>query len=353
MILEPLRAGDVDRVRPFWLALHAHHQAVAPELAPYVGDAVSWTVRKPQYEGALADGGFGFIATDQGRDIGYLVCARQPMRWNATFARPPMEWEVLSVFVAPERRGCGLGSALLDAAEDVASTSHAAPLMIGVVPMNLRAVALYRARGFAPTWLILTRFRRAAPANRPDRGIQVARLPVEDVASLQSLWLTLHHHHQAVAPGLGPFVGDAASWPIIEGLLKVSARDGLLFVAWRGGRPIGLASAAIYSLQELPTYADTWVMGDRIAETKFLVVAASARGTGAGTALMDAVEQEIAARGVEDHLIGAIASNEEAIRFYRSRGFRPAWLEMSKGWRLTAGAGQSCLNTTVLVTENS
>jgi hypothetical protein len=94
--IERLDAGDLPRLRPLWLELHAHHQAVAPELAPFVGDDESWPVRRALYEHALAAG----------------------------------------------------------------------DRMIGVVPANTRAAALYARRGYVPTWLTLTRFGRTPETPR-------------------------------------------------------------------------------------------------------------------------------------------------------------------------------------------
>lgn len=329
-MLQPLTIGDVDRARPLWLALHAHHQTVAPDLAPYVCDDVSWRHRKEEYEEALADGGFGLVASHAGEDIGYLVCAKRPMQRAATFALPATLWELLSLSVMPDHRGAGVGAALLDAMEERVGASDVRTQLIGVIPDNERAAALYRSRGFTPIWLTLTRFCRPAPAREPSGAIPIERVSPEAAGSLAPLWFELHHHHQAVSPHLGPFASDAASWAIIEGLLEESARHGLLFAARRGEEIIGLASAVVHSAEATASYADTWATTGRIAETKFLVVARDARGSGVGTALMDTVEQELAVRGVADHLIGAIAPNRDAIGFYESRGFRPAWLELLK-----------------------
>jgi len=71
---------------------------------------------------------------------------------------------------------------------------------------------------------------------------------------------------------------------------------------------------------------DTWRTGDRIAEVETLCLDPAARGEGIGSALLDRVDEELAADGVDDVLIGAIVTNTDAIRLYERRGFRPAWL---------------------------
>src|SRR5262245_5300043 len=98
--------------------LHAHHQEVAPELAPYASDDESWPVRRGYYEGVLAQGGRALVARDGGEDVGYLMAARDHCHWPATFAEVGEVAEVTTLLVRPELRGSGLGSQLLDAFDD-------------------------------------------------------------------------------------------------------------------------------------------------------------------------------------------------------------------------------------------
>ena len=323
-------AGDLDRLAPLWLGLHAHHQRVAPQLAPFVADEISWASRKRQYTEVMSGAWFGLIARDGDDDIGYLLCAKRPMVWNATFAVPPTLWELVTVFVREDRRGQGVGAQLLAAMEERVQREETKTRLIGVIPDNKAAVALYKARGYRPTWLMLTRFQRPAPARVAASAIAIEPLNAAKVEALEPLWLALHHHHQAVSPHLGPFVPDSVSWPVIRALFAESAHERLLLVAADGERILGLASAAIYDVRALPSYSDTWVTGEKVGETKFLVVSPDARGRGIGAALMDAMDDAFAERGVQDQFVGAIEPNEGAIRFYQARGFRPAWLELTQ-----------------------
>jgi len=330
MTLEPMQAADLDRLKPLWLGLHAHHRRVAAQLAPFVEDDLSWVSRKRQYAEVMAGNWFGYLARDGDEDVGYLLCAERPMQWNATFAVPATLWELVTIYVKGDRRGQGIGARLLAAMEDRIRLGDVRTRLIGVIPDNRAAVALYQARGYRPTWLMQTRFQRAAPAATAEASQAIRRLAVEEVSRLEPLWLALHHHHQAVSPHLGPFVTDQVSWPIIRDLLVETAEEDLLFIAEEGDRITGLVSAAIYDIRTLPSYSDTWKTGEHVGEIKFLVVAPEARGGGIGAALTTAVDSALKARGVEDQFVGAIAPNAGAIRFYQSRGFRPAWLELTK-----------------------
>ena len=76
--------------------------------------------------------------------------------------------------------------------------------------------------------------------------------------------------------------------------------------------------------------ADTWRTAPRIAEVESLSVLPDYRGQGVGTALMDALERELEALGISDFIVGALAGNEDALRLYRGRGFRPTWLYLAR-----------------------
>jgi ribosomal protein S18 acetylase RimI-like enzyme len=54
------------------------------------------------------------------------------------------------------------------------------------------------------------------------------------------------------------------------------------------------------------------------------------RDEGVGTRLLDAAESTLADRGVDVVAIEALAHNDDAIRFYESRGYRPHRIEFER-----------------------
>ena len=69
--------------------------------------------------------------------------------------------------------------------------------------------------------------------------------------------------------------------------------------------------------------------GGRVAEIETLSVAPRrARRRRSARALLDRVDAELAAAGIDDVLIAAFVTNLDAIRLYERRGFRPASLYM-------------------------
>jgi ribosomal protein S18 acetylase RimI-like enzyme len=229
---DALRPVDIDRLRPMWLELHRHHQTVAPRLAPFVSDDESWANRKHQYQNIFAGEFFGLVASVDGNDIGYLLSIKRPMDWTATFDRPASLWELVTVVVRPAWRGNGAGMAMLAAWDEKVAASDATAKLIGVIPDNWKAVDLYGSLGLVPTWVTLTRYQRRPPAAKVSLTSAVIEAASEsDVASLKALWLSLHHHNQTAAPGLGSWADDEKSWQIGQRHLLKAAREGLLFVA--------------------------------------------------------------------------------------------------------------------------
>lgn len=328
MTIEEITQDDLGRLEPLWLSLHAHHQVIAPQLAPYVGDAESWAVRRTVYEAALAEGGFALIAREAGLDLGYALHRRSPSHWSATFVTSADLAELETVAVAPEARGRGIGSALLDAVDERVAATGVTDDVVGVVQGNDRAIELYRRRGYTPAWVTLTRFQSQPPPPAVVPDAVVEDVPPAEIDGLRSLWLSLHHHHQAVASELGPFIGDEASWETVRGLLASDSADGELLRVGPKERPDGFICVAIS--HDDPLWADTWRVGRDVAEITFLVVADHARGRGLGSTLLEAVDARLAVRGITDQAVGAIEPNHGAIRLYESRGFRRAWLELTR-----------------------
>lgn len=71
----------------------------------------------------------------------------------------------------------------------------------------------------------------------------------------------------------------------------------------------------------LAGYAVAWFAGDS-GELANLAVRPDLRGTGVGSVLLDHVLDRARSRGIREMFLEVRASNEAALRLYRSRGFR-------------------------------
>jgi GNAT superfamily N-acetyltransferase len=157
-----LGLDHLDELEPLWLQLHAHHQGVAPHLAPYVDDATSWGERRAHYVDALSRGGFLLGGRDgDGRLVAYALVAitsERPNAWSDTWEVGDAIAELETLLVLPELRGSGLGTRLLDAVDAELDQRGIEDMLIGAVVTNGDAIRLYERRGFVPAWVYMTRF---------------------------------------------------------------------------------------------------------------------------------------------------------------------------------------------------
>ena len=153
-------------------------------------------------------------------------------------------------------------------------------------------------------------------------SVEIAVAGAERVDELEPLWLALHRHHRAVAAA--PVVDDDdASWSRRRTwyLDMLDGGDDVVLIAQRAGRPVGYAFLHLHHGPD-----DTWPVGERWGEVVSLSVLPEERGAGVGTALLDAVDRELAARGVADLQVAVMAGNADALRLYERRGLAPAEL---------------------------
>ena len=75
---------------------------------------------------------------------------------------------------------------------------------------------------------------------------------------------------------------------------------------------------------------DTHQTGERFAELHSLSVLEDRRSAGIGTQLLRRVYAEVRAQGVEEMMIGVLATNDRVRRFYEREGFAP-WVLLTLG----------------------
>ena len=162
-------------------------------------------------------------------------------------------------------------------------------------------------------------------------ALSIVRGSIDDVDSLEPLWVAVHHAHAASMPELAPYVSDAETWaehrPLYVELFEKP--DTTLLLARVDGALVCYALLHVEPVRET-FIADTWRTGERIGELESIAAAPSHRGQGIGSALLDAVDREFEALGVADVIIGLLPGNDGARRLYESRGFRPTWMYVSR-----------------------
>ncbi|PZS04873.1 MAG: hypothetical protein DLM56_04640 [Pseudonocardiales bacterium] len=154
-----------------------HHQALMPQLAPYVGDEDSWSVCRGLYETLLAKPDSVLLLAYDGPDlVGYGLAHVMDTAdtWIPdTWKRGARVGEIESLAVRTASRGRGIGTALLDALHAALAANGVHDVILGVLAGNHAAQRLYERHGYRPTWLHLSRSSgtpsqaRIGPGRRP------------------------------------------------------------------------------------------------------------------------------------------------------------------------------------------
>ena len=149
-------------------------------------------------------------------------------------------------------------------------------------------------------------------------GTVIEPLAPADIDELAPLWAALLDHVASLPEALVPVRPTGESWVLERReMLEALAADAFVLVARKAGRAVGYAFVVVEGPDPV------WYTGDSHAHLAALSVEPGARGAGIGGALLDAVDEELARRGVEDVEIGVDTGNDAAASLYERRGYRP------------------------------
>ncbi|MBV9192947.1 MAG: GNAT family N-acetyltransferase [Solirubrobacterales bacterium] len=156
--LEVAGVERVDELRELWLHLHHHHRSVVGTLPLIDDDELSWQRRRALYIARISSGtGFLVLAINRDVVVGYaVVCIQEGP--DDTFPVGERYAELYSLSVAPDRRGQGIGTRLLDFVDDELARRSIVDLTVAVMVGNDDALRLYARRGLRPGELVLYRF---------------------------------------------------------------------------------------------------------------------------------------------------------------------------------------------------
>jgi hypothetical protein len=107
-------------------------------------------------------------------------------------------------------------------------------------------------------------------------SVDLRRGTISDLASLEPLWVSLHHHHAEAMPELAPYVDDRQTWAARSALYAalLVKPETVLLLAGLGGALVGYGLAHVLDVAET-WVADTWRTEPRIGEIESLAVLAS------------------------------------------------------------------------------
>jgi ribosomal protein S18 acetylase RimI-like enzyme len=148
---------------------------------------------------------------------------------------------------------------------------------------------------------------------------------------VEPLWLSMLAAHADLTGDRLPMRAAEQSWPMRRGQYVGWLKDGsgLLLLAQDESR-----TAVGYAFVRWRASGPTWDFGPLIGEIESLAVAPWIRGSGAGTALVEASREALRERGIEYWCVDVVETNP-AQRLYERAGFEPNFRKMFA--RLDAG----------------
>jgi ribosomal protein S18 acetylase RimI-like enzyme len=144
-----------------------------------------------------------------------------------------------------------------------------------------------------------------------------------DLAEVSKLAGALVRMHHAVDPQrflLVDNVEDGYAWWLSR---QIQNKSAVVLVAVEGDAVVGYAYG---TLEE----RDWNMLLDAHGAVQDILVAEPTRRRGVGGQLLDAMLRELEGKGVPRVVLSTMVGNESAQRLFRSRGFRPTMLEMTR-----------------------
>jgi ribosomal protein S18 acetylase RimI-like enzyme len=147
----------IDELEPLWLSLFDRHAEIGHAGLPLIDRTQSWPRRKALYQEVLAaPDAFVVVARRAGAAVGYAL-AHFHLGPDDTWPTSDRIGEIESLALLPDERGAGLGTELLDVAEDELAARGATTVAIAVMVGNEAAQRFYESRGMVPTTVRLLR----------------------------------------------------------------------------------------------------------------------------------------------------------------------------------------------------
>jgi ribosomal protein S18 acetylase RimI-like enzyme len=156
--------------------------------------------------------------------------------------------------------------------------------------------------------------------------IEIVRGDATRIDELRAVFLSLRDHHHELTPDWGPVRDDEDAWGRRRRTYEaILAEGGSLHLALGGDRVVGLAICEVH-----PNESATWPAPDGALAIVDFALLPAARGTGAGSRPMEAVEADARERGLGMLDLMVVDANAGARRFYERHGFRPAIVNYRK-----------------------
>ncbi len=158
--------------------------------------------------------------------------------------------------------------------------------------------------------------------------VQIRPYEAEDVHALEQLMVELQKYLVQIDPlqrlRLQPGYGQAYVQDLLD---KTKREEGTILLAEGDGVILGCSACVVERQSALDFLGEKPLVDGRILE---LVVDPTMRGQGIGTALMQATEEYLLAKGCSAIRVGVMSCNEGAMHLYERFGYAGRMVDMLK-----------------------
>jgi ribosomal protein S18 acetylase RimI-like enzyme len=158
--------------------------------------------------------------------------------------------------------------------------------------------------------------------------IKTRRIAASELHLIEPLWNALREHHSSVTPELGEPRSRTESWQRRRAQYQrwLANQNSFLLLVERGDEQVG------YAMVQVREGSPTWPLSERAGEIETLSVLPGERGQGTGSALLEAVREELGVRGITELSLHVMHTNSDAMRFYERHGFEAyaVWVRSAK-----------------------
>lgn len=157
--------------------------------------------------------------------------------------------------------------------------------------------------------------------------VRIVRAEPGRIPDVEPLWKAMHAVHAEGRPGAAevrPFRSPEESWRRKRARYEkwLAGEDAFMLLADHEEGVVGYAMVTIGGAEA------SIETGERVAQLAALSVLPEARRQGIGRRLVEAMYEELRARGVRELTLGVMDGNRRAMRFYERLGLRPYLTEM-------------------------
>lgn len=149
-IRELVALDQLGELEPLYVALYRHHHSLVEPGLLVADEALSWTRRRSSYANWMAAGEAVVLVAERDDTVVGYALAHLVNGPDDTFAVGHRYAKLYSLSIAPQVRGEGIGTRLLDELDRNLEAAGITDMVVAVMSADVDAMRFYQRRGLIP-----------------------------------------------------------------------------------------------------------------------------------------------------------------------------------------------------------